>query len=105
MTVPAISLADGVSVWKTLPAATHSMQPLSMEALNQAYGYILYRTQLDGPVAGDLAIDTLHDYAQVYVDGKLAGTIDRRLGQHRLPLKVSAHHAQLDILVENTGRV
>ena len=41
MTVPAISLAEGVSLWKTLPAATHSEQPLTMEALNQAYGYIL----------------------------------------------------------------
>ena len=105
MTLPAISLAEGLSLWKTLPTPTHSQQPLSMEALNQAYGYILYRTQVDGPVAGDLTIDTLHDYAQVYVDGKLAGTIDRRLGQHRLPLNVAAHPTRLDILVENTGRV
>ncbi len=105
MTVPAMSLAEGVSLWKTLPAPMHSEQPISMETLNQAYGYILYRTQVDGPVTGDLTIDTLHDYAQVYVDGTLVGTIDRRLGQHRLALHVTAHHGRLDILVENTGRV
>ena len=42
-----------------------------MEAFGQAYGYILYRTQLDGPVDGELTFDTVHDYAQIYVDGKL----------------------------------
>ena len=76
-----------------------------MEELHQAYGYILYQTQLHGPAQGDLVIDTLHDYAQVYVDGKLEGTIDRRLGQHQLALNVTESHARLDILVENTGRV
>ncbi len=105
MSVAPVSLAEGVSLWKTLPAPTRSVQPLSMEDLNQAYGYILYRTRIDGPVTGDLVIPTLHDYAQVYVDGKLAGSIDRRLGQNRLPLSVPSHYAQLDILVENTGRV
>ena len=90
MTLPAISLAEGVSLWKSLPAATHSERPVSMEALGQAYGYILYRTQLDGPVDGELTFDTLHDYAQIYVDGKLVGTIDRRLGQYQLPLHISS---------------
>jgi beta-galactosidase len=73
--------------------------------MDQPYGYILYRTTVAGPVAGDLAIGALHDYAQVYVDGQLAGTIDRRLNQTSLPLKIDTPHARLDILVENTGRV
>ena len=30
-----------------------------MEDLNQAYGYILYRTTIQGPVAGDLVLDEL----------------------------------------------
>ncbi|MGB8481613.1 MAG: beta-galactosidase family protein [Acidobacteriaceae bacterium] len=105
MTLPAFSLVEDVSLWKSLPAPTHSERPLSMESVDQAYGYILYRTQVEGPVTGDLTFDALHDYAQVYVDGKLAGTVDRRLGQYQLPLHVSSAHAQLDVLVENTGRV
>ena len=92
-------------MWESLPAAIHSERPLSMEAFGQAYGYILYRTQLDGPVDSVLTFDTVHDYAQIYVDGKLVGTLDRRLGQLQLPLHVSSAHAQLDVLVENTGRV
>ena len=105
MTLPAVSLDEGVSLWESLPAAIHSERPLSMEAFGQAYGYILYRTQLDGPVDSVLTFDTVHDYAQIYVDGKLVGTLDRRLGQLQLPLHVSSAHAQLDVLVENTGRV
>lgn len=105
MSVPAFSLAQGVSLWKALTPPVHSEQPLSMEDLNQAYGYILYRTEIGGPATGELAIDTLHDYAQVYLDGKLAGSIDRRLNQNRLTLNVTSQHARLDILVENTGRV
>ena len=105
MTLPAISLAEGVSLWKSLPAPTRSERPLSMEAFDQAYGYILYRTQLEGPVSGELKFDTLHDYAQIYVNGKLVGIVDRRLGQYQLPLHVSSTHVRLDVLVENTGRV
>jgi beta-galactosidase len=99
------SLTESASLWKTLGKPAHSDEPLSMEDLDQAYGYILYRTTISGPANGDLSIDTLHDYAQVYLDGKLAGTIDRRLNQHTLALNVPAGKVRLDILVENTARV
>jgi len=42
-----------------------------MEDLDQAYGYILYRKHLDGATEGNLVLDELHDYAQVFLDGKL----------------------------------
>ena len=103
--VAPFSLAEGISLWKTLPSPVRSEDPLSMEDLDQAYGYILYRNTVSGPVNGELSIDTLHDYAQVYLDGKLAGTIDRRLNQHTLSLTVPAGQTRLDILVENAGRV
>ena len=103
--IPAIKLEETIALWKVLPAPTHSGQLQSMEDLDQAYGYILYRTQLKGAAKGNLIIDGLHDYAQVYLDGKLVGTLDRRLDQKQLPVNVPAGGAQLDILVENTGRI
>ena len=103
--IPAIKLEETIALWKVLPAPTHSGQLQSMEDLDQAYGYILYRTQLKGAAKGNLIIDGLHDYAQVYLDGKLVGTLDRRLDQKQLPVNVLAGGAQLDILVENTGRI
>jgi beta-galactosidase len=103
--IPAFTLDHAASLWSNLPAPMHSDQPLTMEQMDQAYGYVLYRTNVSGPVNGDLAIGAVHDYAQVYLDGKLAGAIDRRLNQTSLPLHISSPQARLDILLENTGRV
>ncbi|QNI35102.1 beta-galactosidase [Alloacidobacterium dinghuense] len=105
ITIPWITLPASSSLWDNLPAPVHSDEPLSMEDLDQSYGYILYRTNLTGPVKGDLVLDQLHDYAQVYLDGKLAGTLDRRLHQNTLPLNITEQNVRLDILVENTGRI
>lgn len=104
MSVPAISLPESASLWDNLPLAISSDQVQSMEDIGQAYGYILYRTHLKTDAAGELALDQVHSYAQVYLSKKLVGTIDRRLKQDSIPLHGTAG-AQLDILVENTGRV
>jgi beta-galactosidase len=103
--IPVFPLDESVSLWKILPKPVHSEQILSMEDLDQSYGYILYRKQLPGPAEGDLVLDELHDYAQIYLDTKLIGTLDRRLDQNHLALKIAANGAQLDILVENTSRI
>lgn len=103
--IPEFKVAEAVSLWQLLPQPVHSEQVLSMEDLDQSYGYILYRKQLKGPAHGELVVDELHDYAQVYLDGKLAGSLDRRLAQNHLALNVPDAGARLDILVENTGRI
>jgi beta-galactosidase len=103
--IPEFKLEEAVSLWKVLPPAVDSEQVQSMEDLDQAYGYILYRKHLDGTAEGELVLEELHDYAQVYLDGKLAGTLDRRLALNHLQLKVPPGGARLDILVENTGRI
>jgi beta-galactosidase len=99
-----VEFKQSVSLWKTLPAPVHSDQVLSMEDLDQAYGYILYRTVVPGSDPGDLALEELHDYAQIYVDGKLRGKLDRRLEQNHLLVDPKMPE-RIDILVENTGRV
>jgi beta-galactosidase len=85
------------------PVASNDVQP--MEALGQSYGYILYRTTVDAAQSGELKLDAVRQYAQVYLDGKLIGTLDRRLSQDTLALSIAHDHTQFDILVENTGRV
>lgn len=104
MSVPTISLPESASLWDNLPLAISSDQVQSMEDIGQAYGYILYRTHLKADAEGKLVLDQIHSYAQVYLNKKLVGTIDRRLKQDSIPLYGTAG-AQLDILVENTGRV
>jgi beta-galactosidase len=75
-----------------------------MEQFDQSYGYILYRHQIPAAVSGDLVLDELHDYAQIYLDGKLAGKLDRRDRQSTLPITTTGP-ARLDILVENSARI
>jgi beta-galactosidase GanA len=56
--------------------------------------------------AGDsLTLHDLRDYAAIYVNGKLVGTLDRRLKEDTLNFTLNEAQATLDILVENSGRV
>jgi beta-galactosidase len=105
ISIPAVSMKEAASLWSNLPEPVRSEQVLSMEDVDQSYGYILYRTKLKGAPAGELILDEMHSYAQVYLDRKLVGTLDRRLKQDRLMLPAATRNARLDILVENTGRV
>ena len=103
--VPSFSLGQSASLWDNLPAPVEAEEPRTMEDLGQDYGYILYRTQVTGPQSGPLNIEDLRDYAAVYVDHKLAGTIDRRLQQTSISITIPSGTSTLDILVENTGRI
>jgi beta-galactosidase len=105
ISVPAFGLEASVSLWKALPRPVDSQQLLTMEDLDQAYGYILYRTKVAEPVHGELVLDQLHDYAQVYANGTLIGTLDRRLQQDHLTVDLKEPNTRLDILVENSGRI
>lgn len=103
--IPEVTLSRVAPLLSNLPKPIASVKPIPMEAAGQSYGYILYRTEIAQPTAGDLVIHDVRDYAQVYVDGKLVGTLDRRLKQDRLRIETRAAHARLDILVENGGRI
>ncbi|HTW79961.1 MAG TPA: glycoside hydrolase family 35 protein [Terracidiphilus sp.] len=105
ISVPPAELTQSVSLWRTLPQPVASEQLETMEDLDQAYGYILYRTTVAGPVAGDLVLDQVHDYALIYANGKLLGTLDRRLDQNKLHVDLTEPSTRLDILVENSGRI
>jgi beta-galactosidase len=105
ISVPAFAFRAAQPLWDLLGTPRHTSRPVPMEELGQSYGYILYRTVLPTAGKGMLVIRDLRDYAQVYVDGVLQGTIDRRLNQDSLQIAASHDGARLDILVENTGRV
>ncbi|WP_266156582.1 glycoside hydrolase family 35 protein [Dyella silvatica] len=102
--IAGITLNESASLWDNLPTPTMSHELKTMEDLDQAYGDILYRKKVVAETAGELVIDGLHDYAQIYVDGALVGTLDRRLKQNKLAVKL-AKGSTLDILVENSGRI
>ncbi|WP_446742195.1 glycoside hydrolase family 35 protein [Silvibacterium acidisoli] len=104
-TFPVSSFTRTASLWLNLPEPVASEIPLTFEDLGQNYGYVLYRTRLDAGEGGALQLKGLHDYAQIYVDQKLVGDLDRRRDQDTLDIAKPDHAVMLDILVENTGRV
>jgi beta-galactosidase len=100
-----IRLTASSSVFSQLGEPVKRKTPATFEDLNQAYGYVLYRTTLTAKESGMLKISDLRDYAIVFINGKAAGTLDRRLKQDSLFVDIPSGKVQLDILVENLGRI
>ncbi len=104
--VPEIEMREATSLWSHLPTPMKSVQPKPFEAYGQNQGLVLYRTTLVGRKSGRLQVTDLHDYALVFVDGRLIGTLDRRLGENSLDLPLTGNQAPaLDILVEGMGHI
>ncbi|KQU61640.1 beta-galactosidase [Sphingomonas sp. Leaf339] len=104
-TFPVSQIRRSASLWDNLPDPVRARRPMTFEELEQNYGYVLYRVALAKGQAGPLMLKGMHSYAQVYLDRKLVGTLDRRLGQETVNLPQRDGPVTLDILVENTGRV
>ncbi len=103
--IPEFTLNESTSLWSSLSSPVESQTPKPMESFGQSYGFILYRTTIQGPATGDLVLKELRDYAEIFVDSKQVGTLDRRFNQDHLTLDISAGTHILGILVENSGRI
>lgn len=103
--VPAFDMIETTRSLDLLGHLVRNPKPLTFEDLHQDYGYVLYRTNLTGGRTGVLKIKELRDYAVVMVNGSPVGTLDRRLQQDSIVLKLPKGAVRLDILVENLGRI
>ena len=104
--IPEFALKEVAPLFDNLPEPKLSEDIKPMEQFDQGWGTILYRTSLPEVKGGTtLLIDEVHDWAQVYADGKLLGRLDRRRGQNSLVLPSLQKGTRLDILVEAMGRV
>ena len=103
--IPDFELSEVSPLWANLGTAVETQTPRPMETFGQSYGYILYRTRVNGPATGALNVKELRDYAQIYLDGKLLGSSDRRSGAKAVNVEIASGAHTLDILVENSGRV
>ena len=104
--IPAFTVGEVAPLFDNLPAPQASKEIKPMEQFDQGWGTILYRTTLPVVKEGTtLLIDEVHDWAQVFADGKLLGRLDRRRGENTVVLPALAAGTRLDILVEAMGRV
>lgn len=105
-TIPPFSFTEVAPLWQNLPEPKQDTCFRSMEHYDQGFGSIIYRTLL--PAFADSALLTIinpHDYAQVFIDGRHTGTLDRRLGENTLHIPPCPAGAQLDIFIEAMGRI
>ena len=82
-----------------------SPYPLTMEELDQDYGFILYKTTIKGKLeALKLNLQEVRDRALIYLNGEYQGVIDRNNKQEIL-LSADGPESTLEILVENMARI
>ena len=82
-----------------------SVTPLTFEALDCPYGFVLYTATIPGgfPMKKPLDVNGVKDRAMLFADGNYLGTIQR--DREHPPIELSAEkEVRLDILVENMGR-
>lgn len=110
-TCGAVALTERAPLFENLAALTTNLVTRAttepMEALGQNDGLILYRTHLTGPRQGErLVLQDVHDRALIFLDGVFQGVQYRNDSvRDALKITVPREGAQLDLLVENMGRV
>jgi beta-galactosidase len=100
-----VELKETAPLFDNLPAALKDETPRNMEAYDQGYGCILYRTTILAGKATTLEAAAIHDFGFVFLDGKRVGILDRRTATAKILLPERNQEAQLDILVEPMGRI
>jgi len=82
-----------------------SRDPLTFEDMKLDYGFMLYRTSVQGGKSGILKVKDLRDFAVVMINGKTVGSLDRRTRLDSISVDLPDGKVTLDILVENLGRI
>jgi beta-galactosidase len=100
-----VELTETAPIFDNLPAARTDETPRNMEAYDQGYGCIVYRTRIPAGGMATLQAAAIHDFGYVFLDGQRVGILDRRNATAKITLPARAQEAQLTILVEPMGRV
>ena len=104
--IPKVRFAEVAPLFDNLPAPKRSADIRPMEDFGQGYGCILYRTVAPRTDAGSvMTLKDAHDYAQVFVDGRLVGAADRIRRDSTVLMPALKGGERIDILVEATGRI
>ena len=90
MAVPEFNLTEVAPLMDNLPEPVGSEEVLTMEDLDMGFGSVLYRTPLPSLPDGALLRFDGHDYAQVFVNGRYIGKLDRRVNERELRLPATA---------------
>ena len=79
--------------------------PQCFEDMDMGWGTMVYETTVPAIESISTLTGEFHDFAQVYVNGKYVGKIDRVKNEKSLELPAMPQGAQLTIVVEGMGRI
>lgn len=104
-----IQLQDKVSLFNVLDEISYkttSKYPETMEEAGDGLGYMLYRTKVnkDSPVEKFRIVDA-RDRVKMYIDGEHVYTAYQQEIGDAFEAELQSEEPQIDILVENMGRV
>jgi len=94
------------TLFSSLPAkGIADAKPRNMEAYDEGYGDIIYRTTIPAGPAATLDTGEIHDWGYVFLNGNRVGITDRRSRNYKVQIPAREKESTLDILVETAGRV
>ncbi|MCG3418120.1 glycoside hydrolase family 35 protein [Oceanobacillus jordanicus] len=103
-----VQLDRSVSLFDTLTTIANyhkHVVPMSMEEMDQAYGYVLYRTTIDRKADMEMDTSMIRDRAFLYINGEYVQTVYRNDEKKEITLSFPEEINTLEIFVENMGRV
>ena len=106
ITIPKMTLTEfcPLDLGMSMPTTSHDIK--SFEEMNLGWGAMFYATKLPQiEKSSRLSLNEAHDYAQIFSDNKLIGTIDRTKNERSIKLPPVKQGATLTILIEAMGRI
>ena len=106
ITIPKMTLTEfsPLDLGMSMPTTSHDIK--SFEEMNLGWGAMFYETKLPQiEKSSRLSLNEAHDYAQIFIDNKLIGTIDRTKNERSIKLPPVKQGATLTILIEAMGRI
>ena len=106
ITIPKFVLTEYAPLGNGMGSSVQSRDICSFEDMDMGWGIADYSTALPKiPVGSMLTLNEPHDFAQVFVDGKYIGKIDRVKNEKTLMLPPVEKGAELCIRIEAMGRI
>ena len=106
ITIPKMTLTEfcPLDLGMSMPTTSHDIK--SFEEMNLGWGAMFYETKLPQiEKSSRLSLNEAHDYAQIFIDNKLIGTIDRTKNEKNIKLPPVKQGTTLTILIEAMGRI
>ena len=106
ITIPKLTLAEFSPLIYSLTIPTLSRDTKTFEEMDMGWGVMVYATILpEIATRSRLSLNDGHDYAQIFIDDKPIGVIDRVKNEKTLMLPPVKKGQHLTILVEAMGRI